>query len=129
MTKKDVKETKEGVLLLKDVVSAQRPLEKLSKINLPIKVAYQISKVLKKAGEEVKFYEIERFNLIKKHGRLTDKATDSYQVRPEKNKAFQEELKKLEEIEVNTLVEKKIKLEDLGDINVAPETLVDWLFE
>lgn len=115
------------IIKLQTLKDSQESLKKLAKVVLPAKIGYRINKVLNKVNSEVRSFEDQRFALIKRLGKQTNAESDTWQLLPENNEAFNKEMKELGEIEVDIDFE-KLKIEDLGEIHVAPEILVEWVF-
>lgn len=79
---------------------------------VPIKVAYDLSKIGRKLAEEIELYGKKRFELIKEFG--TESENDTWTVQPEKLKDFAAKHDELMDHEVEIGVN-PIKLEQLGD--------------
>lgn len=73
-----------------DIVNAKSVLEKLAVSNLPIKIAYRVSKILKKANIEYKDFDDTRISLIKKYGEV--KEDGSFEVFEDKKQQFSEDI-------------------------------------
>lgn len=121
---------------LSQLVQSQSALNELLGLKLPLKIAYKISKLVNKVQSELDIFTQERNKLIKEMGHQTNVETDEWTVLPENLSKFQEELKKLGEIEVSLDFSpgkplEKVKVEDLGDVAISSGDLValDWLFE
>lgn len=124
------------MITLSQVIDSQQSLHKLSNMRLPIGVAYKISKLINKLQPDLRIYEEQRAKLVKDLGEQTDKEKDLWTIKPENTAKFTEEIKKLQEIEVNLNFGEgkgleKVKVDELGDVEVEPNDLVslDWLFE
>ena len=106
---------------------ARGSLAKLLDAELPIKEAYNISKILKSAQVELDFFENERKKLIKKHGDKPDENGD-IKVKEENISKFTEEFQKVLDMNVNisgdkvdlNLVNEKIKLTPKDIILLEP---------
>ncbi len=57
---------------LSEVWAAKSALEKLAQLELPIKEAYKISKILRTIQQDLEFIEQERAKLIKKYAKQED---------------------------------------------------------
>lgn len=112
-----------------DIKNSQGPLNKLSKVKLPTKVAYRISRLISKVTSIVKQYERDRYELVKKLGSLTDKEKNSWDVKKENLATYFEEVSKNEEKEMEIDFEPI----ELGLITttegIEPELLPDWVFK
>lgn len=123
------------MIKLKQIVNSQSSLKKLLELNLPIKIAYVLSKLANKIQPELNIYEEQRIKLVKELGELIPD-TDNYQVKESNIGQFAEEIGKLQDIDVNlTLFQdkpfEKFKIEDLGEISITPQDLanLNWIFE
>lgn len=104
-----------------EVVEAVRALGNLSKVKMPAKAAYWVSRMSVKLAPEAQAIETQRVELVKKHGKTNDNG-DSV-VGPEGMSGFMSEfsvvLSEEIEIEVHT-----IKAETFGDANIEPSDLI-----
>lgn len=121
---------------LSSLVNSEKELSKLLDIKLPVKIAYKISKLVNKVKPELEIFDTQRNKLIKELGKQTNEETDEWTVLPENLSKFKEEITKLLNLEVNLEFGEgkeieKIKIEDLGDIQLDSKSFVslDWLFE
>ncbi len=114
-------------LKLKQIVDSKKQIQDLLEIKLPVKISYRINKLVNKLDPELVIYENKRNELIKELGEKVE-GTETVQVKTENIPKFIEEMNILNDIDVEVDFE-KIKVEDLGDIQIAPKDLVDWLFE
>lgn len=112
---------------LKQIIAANDALKKLSTINLPIKISYRLRRLDDKVKSILGTYEEARVSLVKEYGQTQDDGTFSVSD-PEKLKTFWEKTSELQEVEENIEFD-KIKLEDMGSISIAPEALVEWIFD
>jgi hypothetical protein len=108
-----------------EVHAALQPLQKLSQEALPIKVAYRLTKLIKMVEKEVKMIEEFRVQLLE---RYCIRNEDGSPVIEEGHYAvqdigeFQAALNDLGESEAEIDFQ-PLKLEDLGDIKIAPSDL------
>ena len=104
-------------------------LQKLAQLDLPVKIAFRISRFLKQAETEGQTLATIRSRLLKEFGEPM-KESGQFRVLPDKIDDFKAELEKLqsEEIEFNF---QPISLENLGDIFLSAQDLLvlDFLFE
>ena len=100
---------------LKELVNLKPSLEKLIVQDLPIKIAYKLSKLVKRLNEEYVIYSKNKNNLFEKYG---TKEKEKITVKPENMKQFKKDLEELLEIEVKMNID-KIKLSDLNTIKIS----------
>ena len=100
---------------LGQLVSAEPALAELAKQRLPAKVAYQIARLSRKAGEETKHFHDSRDAAIKELGEEKD---GQVVVKPSNIGAFVLRLNELASIEVE-LDAQPVAIEALGDISAA----------
>lgn len=120
------------MITLQKIIESQSGLSKLIDSKLPIKISYKVSKMINKIQPEVRVYEETRQRLVRELGQ-EDTETKTISVKPENLEKFQNELKKLLEVEVDltfglTKEIEKISIQDL-DISIEPKELLalDWL--
>ena len=112
---------------VKDIVNNVKHIENLSKItSMPIKVSYRIKRLTDKIAPIIDTYNKKRNELIISLGEKNE--GDSYTISEVNTKIFEQEHDKLLEIEEDINFT-SIKVEELGDITIAPELLVNWIFE
>ena len=92
-------------------------LSKLFNKDLNIKIAYRLSKLLKKFNDEMKIVEEQRSELVKKYGK-ENAETKQIEVSAENQQSFMQEFNTLmqEEIEVDF---EPIELSKLGDLSIS----------
>lgn len=112
---------------LKDIVNGQEAIERITKIQLPIKASYGISRIKAKVDSEVSLFKEKNFELIRQYGELVDEKTQKYQVTTENMEKYQDDINKMAELEIDIEVN-KIDVADLGDIKIEPELLLPWIF-
>ena len=120
---------------LKELVNSVKAINTLTTEKLPITVSYKISLFLNKIQPELKIWEDKRMELIKELGTpKTDEegkeVAGEFKFDEEKGKEFSNKINELLDEEVSVEVP-DIKIADLGDIKIAPETLVSltWLIK
>ena len=116
----------------KEIITASTGIRKVSKIDLKIKDAVNVSKLIKKLDSEmVVFYEL-REKICKKYGQL-DEEKQQYFIPPENREKVNEQMKELEVTEVDTGEKIKITVEDDMRIDAASvslcEPFIDFDFE
>lgn len=99
----------------------------LQEIKFPVKVSYKIKRLVDKLEPILKAYEANRNELVKEFGE--EQENKSFQVTdPEKLKLFYEKINELltteEEIEFE-----KIKIDELGDVQIPSKLLLDFMFD
>lgn len=110
---------------ISNLLNSTEVLQKLSKTQLKAKTAWQVSKVLKLAEEEMQTFNDTRMEVLKKYaekdenGELITDENNNCKIIPEKISEFNDELTELldNEIELNV---NKINIEDLNDIDFTP---------
>lgn len=110
---------------ISNLLNSTEVLQKLSKTQLKAKTAWQVSKVLKLAEEEMQTFNDTRMEVLKKYaekdenGELITDENNNCKIIPEKISEFNDELTELldNEIELNV---NKINIDDLGDIDFTP---------
>lgn len=112
-------------ITLHQLISSKEALQNLLAISLPVKISYLISRIVNKINPELVIFEEKRNNLIKELGE--DVGEGNMRVTEANIPKFTEALEELNKIEVDLGLE-KIKIDDLGDIKIAPKDLPDWLF-
>lgn len=110
-------------VLLKDILENAEALSNLLKQNMPVQLAYKLSKLSKAINDELKHFEEQRNNLIIKYGKETD---GNYQIDPEDKEAVKNyinDLNKLAEVEIE-IAYKPIKIDQLGsELKISPNDL------
>lgn len=118
-------------LKLNQIVSSVEALRELAAVKFPIKISYQLSRLMIEIDRELKIYEEKRVALIKEFG-VEDKESGNFKIDVEDKEAtqkFYDEFEKLMGLEVEVQFADKINMADLGDIAIEPKYLVDWLFD
>lgn len=117
---------------LLDIVEYQKNMGALTKVKLPVKVAYRISKLNNKIASEVKDYKEQEFNLIKDLGEVVldteGKETDNLRVTKENMPKYKEEVEKLLDLEVDLDFE-TIDINELGETTIEPSLLNPIFFK
>ena len=108
-----------------DLLNSTEVLQKLSKTQLKAKTAWQVSRVLKLAEEEIQTFNDTRMEVLKKYAEkdengelITDENNNCKIIQSEITK-FNNELTELLENEIELNVN-KINIEDLNDIDFTP---------
>jgi len=109
---------------LGEIAAAVPAMDNLAQMKWPIKISYRIGKIVRQLRAEMEHYSSSREELIRKYGTETENRVE---VTPENTKAFLEELKQLNEIEVDVPIY-PLKLSELGEVNLAPIDLVNAWF-
>ena len=115
-------------LKLSEIVGNIEGIKALAVVELPIKVSYNIKRLVRKLQPEIDTYQEARNAIINELGELDEKTKETKVVDPEKLKEFAKRVTELLEVEVEIDFE-PIKISDLGDIKVSSNALVDWMFE
>ena len=93
----------------KDIWIAQEPLKTLMEQKLPIRVSYDIIRLVSKLSEQFKVIEETRQGLIKKYGKSDEKGQMSVEQGSESWEKFVSEFNELMSLEVEVVFD-KIKL-------------------
>lgn len=110
---------------LHEIVNSVESLKELQKVDFPVKVSYKIKRLVDKLNPILEAYGTKKNDLIKEYGTEVDgkvAVTD-----PEKIPLFLEKHSELVDVDEEVEFE-PIKLEEIGDIKIAPEKLVSFLF-
>jgi len=103
---------------LSELKLMEGPLVKLTNQDIPVKVAWDLGKFLKRASSELRTLEEFRIKLVQKYGEKESEESDAWKVPPENEVAFKNEYATLLDQEID-IVFKKVKLADLGDIKMS----------
>jgi hypothetical protein len=112
-------------IALHEIVNSVEPIRELQKVDFPVKISYKIKRLVDKLNPILETYNTKKNDLIKEYGTETDGklgVTD-----PEKLPLFLEKHNELVTVEEEVDFE-PIKIEELGDVKVAPEKLVSFMF-
>jgi len=102
-------------------------LAQLQEVKFPFKVSYRIKRLTDKLQPILTAFDANRNELIKEFGE--EQENKAFQVTDkEKLKLFYEKLNELLIIEEEVEFE-KIKVEELGDVQISSKLLVDFIFE
>lgn len=113
---------------LLDIMLTKDALQNLLNTKLPIKTSYKLNKLAIALNVEYEAYEKQRVELVKEYGE--EKEDGSVAIPPDspKMKEFLEKIAELQNIEVSLDFE-KLKVEELGDIEIEPTNLPLWILE
>lgn len=100
---------------LKDLVNAKDGLIKIFNAELPIKISYKLSKLVKDLNEELNFFEEKRKKLIEKFG---EKKGDKIEVKQENLELFTNEMNELLKLKVEFKFE-KIQLNEIENVKLS----------
>lgn len=116
-------------LTLKDIVDAQQALIKLTHLNLPIKAAYKISRIIKVLEPELQHYYTTLNMILIKYGAKTDNKGKIIFVDGQPDMAVDQKI--LYEKELNELLDvtleltvSPISLEEINTIQMCPVDLL-----
>lgn len=102
--------------ILNQIYAAQPAIEKIVKMDIPVVEAFKWGKLIKAINEELSQFENCRKNLVNKYA---DKDEEGKYSLPEENKeAFNDEIRKLLDVEVELNTE-PLDLTKLGDIKIS----------
>lgn len=101
---------------LSEIVNVKTALEKIvaSESSLPIKVAYWLSKLLKKVSNEYDYFNTARISLVKKYGKENPE-NGNFEVSEENRTEFFSDLSSLLEEEVSDFSFQPISLSDIPE--------------
>lgn len=111
---------------LNDIVNDYSKFTELTEIKLPLKTSYKIQKANDKIMSEVKQFFKQKDKIVQEYGEENDQG--GFSVKPENKETFKKEINDLLELEVDLDIE-KVKIEELGDIQIEPKLLIGWMFE
>jgi len=114
-------------LKLSEIVNNVDSLKALQEIKLPIKVSYRLMRLVNKLDPVYKSYDDKRNELVKEFGD-EDKDGNIAVKDPKKIKLFFAKLAELLAIE-EEIDFTPFKIDELGDINVEPKLISNFLFE
>lgn len=112
---------------LGDIVGNSENLQNLLKTKLPVKVAYRLKRLSQKLEGEIKTYNETRNALVLE---IAKDLPDPTKITAENQEELQEYNKRhneLLEMEVEIDFE-PISIDDLGEVEVAPNELISWIF-
>ena len=110
---------------LEKIVQEERALDMLSKMKFPVKISYWLSKINNKAQKEIELFKEQRLKLIMEMGKKQEDG--STKVEDKFMEKYQKQVQELLDIEVEFDFE-PIKISDLGNIEIEPNMLVNWIF-
>ena len=109
-------------LTVKELLDLKPGLEKLIAQDLPVKVAYKVSKILKKLQSEYELFDSRKMVLFEKYGEK--KEDGNVQVKNEHIAAFNKDFGEMVEIEIEADIS-KIKVEDLEGATMSSIDMVN----
>jgi len=118
---------------LSTIINAQQSLTKLANSDLPVKIAYSLSKTIQKLSVEFKAFDEARNKLFEKYGEEIEEKTKTGQpnrykkIKNENIEEFQKEINKLLDLEVEVDF-KKIKVSNLEKVNLSAIDLTNLEF-
>lgn len=85
---------------VEELLIAEKPLSALAQAKLPVGAAYQISKIIKVVGEELRAVRESQFTIAEKYGERDEQGelverNNMYPIIPEKMKDFNKEMEDL----------------------------------
>lgn len=110
---------------INDLLNSIDILQKLSKMELKAKLAWQVARLLKAAEKEIQEFNETRMNVITKYGekdendQLITDDNNNCKIQKEHIEDFTNELNELvkSEVEINA---NKLKIDDLADLEFTP---------
>ena len=118
------------LIKLSEVINNVENLKAIQEVKLPVKISYRIARLVNKLQPEANLYEEKRVNLLKELGELDEKG-EKYDIKYgtiENQAKFWKEISELlaMEIEIDFT---KIKVEELGEVNMEAKLLNLFIFE
>jgi hypothetical protein len=113
---------------LEQIVLNVEQLKALQEVKFPVKVSYRIMRLVNKLQPELNTYETKRNELVKEFGEPADEKGDIRVTDPKKLVKFTEKLQELLSLDIEVDFT-PIKMEELGDVNVEPKLLINFIFE
>jgi len=108
--------------------TGEERLEKLSKVKLPPRTSYWISRALAKLRSENKLTNQKVNDLVKQFGEEKVENSGMFSVKKENMKQYRDAVDELFKIEVEVDIN-ILKVDDLGGAEIEPELVPEWLFE
>lgn len=114
-------------ITLEKLLGSADALKNLFNSEVPVTMAFKLSKTIKDAEENIKLFEESRLKLLKQYGEETSE--DSYKISEENAPLIQKELDELLKTEVELTAE-PLSVDKLGDIKMTSADVyaLSWLF-
>ena|SRR3990167_284432 len=109
------------------IVSDLENLKELQAIKMPVKISYRLKRLVYKLQPILKSYDEKRNELVKEFGE-EDEEKKIWNVKKESLPEFYAKLQELLDTDEEIDFE-KIKIGELGGIEIAPKLLIDFIFE
>jgi hypothetical protein len=103
-------------ITLGELLNGKEPLEKLVNLEINIRTAFRLSKVITKVNTELQLFEEKRMELVNKYGTADDDGNVT--VSQENIAAFQNELGELISLEV-ALDFEPVDIDEIGDVKMT----------
>jgi len=100
---------------IKDLLSANESLKLVVKKELPVKCSYRLMRLANKISSELKVFDANRVELLKKYG---EKIKGGFKIKPENKENFEKDIEILLNEKLNFDFE-PIPLEVFGDIKTS----------
>ncbi len=111
---------------LSQIVESVESLKILLNTKLPAKTSYRIKRLVDKVNPILKSYDEKRNELIQELG--AEQEDGNFAVtEPEALKVFTTKLNEILELD-ETVDFEPIRVEDLGEVSLAPKDIVEWIF-
>ena len=108
-------------LTLGELLNGKPALEKLVNLEISIKAAYKLSRIIRKLNEELQNFEEQRQKLVNQYGEPQENG--NVIVTQENMEAFAKELNDLASLEIELDFE-PVSLEELGDVKMKAAELM-----
>ena len=111
---------------IREIYASRTSLGKLAQAQLPVKLSYDLAKLLKKLNDEYTLIEDQRVALVKKHGEEIDGGEFTI-ANDEQKENFLNEFNELLDNDIEVDFE-KINVDQLGNISISPNELSSLSF-
>lgn len=108
-------------ITLGELLNGKPALEKLVNLEISIKTAYKLSRIINKLNNELQNFEDQRQKLVSKYGEPEENG--NVIVTQENMEAFSNELNELINLEIELAYE-PVSLEELGDVKMRASELM-----
>ncbi len=112
-------------ITLASIVESAESIKNLQTVKMPVKVSYRIKRLADRLSPILTSFNEKRDELIKELGEKTEGG--GYQVKADNIPVFLEKIKELTSVEEEVEWE-KISVDELGDVQLSPRELVDFIF-
>lgn len=120
------------MITYKNIITSAQGMRKIASLDLKIKQAIELSKLIKKLDEESQYYYEQREKILQKYGEYEEEK-DSYRIAQENRETAMNKLKELDELSVE--IGERLKISVSCDMKldtatvIMTEELVEFVFE